>query len=318
MTTPVRSPAEQPKAAPESTPPQRRQSTPASAARLRVTRRSLLWTVAIPPVALLLAFFALPLAYLLFISLMSNSGTDLYTWPMTLGNYTAVLADPFYLGIIERTLLITVLVLALSLLLGYPVALYLVRLPLKRRVMAMLVLMFPMMVSNVVRAYGWVSILSRNGVLSSTLQHVGLLDYPKQYLYSIGALTVGLMTILLPFMIISITNSLAAIDRRYYEAAESLGASPLRVFREVTFPLSTPGVTSGLLLVTFLALSAYVSISLLGGARYKLLVSMVFDAASTAQWPKSAALSFVLLAVALLLGKVIQLLLRPQRVQGRA
>jgi putative spermidine/putrescine transport system permease protein len=317
MTTPVRSPAEHPKPALQSM-PQRQQQISATASRLRLTRRGLLWAMAIPPVALLLAFFALPLAYLLFISLMSNSGTDLYAWPMTLGNYAAVLADPFYLGIIERTLLVTVLVLALSLLLSYPVALYLVRLPLRRRVMAMLVLMFPMMVSNVVRAYGWVSILSRNGMLSSTLQQVGLLDYPKQYLYSIGALTVGLMTILLPFMIISITNSVAAIDRRYYEAAESLGASPLRVFREVTFPLSTPGVTAGLLLVTFLALSAYVSISLLGGPRYKLLVSMVFDVASTAQWPKAAALSFVLLAVALILGKTIQTLLRPQRVEGRA
>lgn len=285
---------------------------------LRLTRRSLLWTVAIPPVALLLAFFALPLAYLLFISLMSNSGSDLYAWPMTLGNYTAVLTDSFYLGIIERTLQVTLLVLVLSLLLSYPVALYLVKLPMKRRVMAMLVLMFPMMVSNVVRAYGWVSILSRNGVLSSSLQQLGLIGYPKQYLYSMGALTVGLMTILLPFMIISITNSLASIDRRYYEAAESLGASPFRVFREVTFPLSTPGVTSGLLLVTFLALSAYVSIALLGGARYKLLVSLVFDATSTAQWPKAATLSFVLLGVALVLGKIIQMVLRPQRVQGRA
>lgn len=286
--------------------------------RPRLTRRSLLWVVAIPPVALLAVFFVLPLAYLLFISLMTNTNSDLYTWPMTPGNYIAVLGDPFYLSIIQRTLLVTVLILVLSLLLSYPVALYLVKMPVKRRVMAMLVLMFPMMVSNVVRAYGWVSILSRNGLISSTLQHLGLIDYPKQYLYSLGAITLGLMTILLPFMIISVTNSLAAIDRRYYEAAESLGASPLRVFREVTFPLSTPGVTSGMLLVTFLALSAYVSIALLGGARYKLLVSMVFDATSSAQWPKAAALSFVLLVVALLMGKVIQFLLRPQRIQGRA
>ncbi|MDE2608487.1 MAG: ABC transporter permease subunit, partial [Burkholderiales bacterium] len=96
-----------------------------------------------------------------------------------------------------------------------------------------------------------------------------------------------------------------------------LGANPWRAFWQVTWPLSSPGVASGMMLVFFLTLSAYVTIALLGGVQYKLLVSAVFDAVSTLQWPQAAALSFILLALALAAGAVIQLLLRPHRVQGR-
>ena len=117
-------------------------------------------------------------------------------------------------------------------------------------------------------------------------------------------------------MIISVANSLAAIDRSYEEAAQSLGAGPFRTFLHITLPLSTPGVAAGLSLVFFLTLSAYVTITLLGGPRFKLLVSLVYDSVSTLQWPRAAALSFILLALALGFGAVLQAILRPQRVQG--
>src|SRR5438045_9642265 len=120
------------------------------------------------------------------------------------------------------------------------------------------------MVSNVVRAYGWVAILGRRGVLNTGLRELGLIDAPLDMLYSTEAVVVGLMTILLPYMVISIANTLSEMDPRYQEAAESLGAGPVRTFIHVTLPLSTPGVASGMLLVFLLTLSAYVTITLLG------------------------------------------------------
>src|SRR5690606_1946954 len=114
----------------------------------------------------------------------------------------------------------------------------------------LMVLMVPLMISNVVRAYGWMAILSRQGLVSTSLVKAGVIERPMQFLYSFEAITLGLLTILLPFMIISLTNSLTTIDKSYVEAAESLGAGPWRTFFKVTLPLSAPGIASGLTLVT--------------------------------------------------------------------
>jgi len=285
--------------------------------RTALSRNSLAWAVALPPLLILGVFFLIPLCYLLFISFMSNSATSLFDIEPTLTNYAEIFADPFYWLIIQRTLLSTATVLILCLLLGYPVAFYAAQLSPRGRLIMLMIMMVPLMVSNVVRAYGWVAILGRRGVLSSTLTGTGIIERPVQYLYSFEAVTLGLLTILLPFMVVSLTNSLTTIDKRFTEAAHSLGAGPWRTFLRVTLPLSSPGIASGLMLVTFLALSAYVSIALLGGPRYKLLVSFVFDSVSTFRWPRAAALSFVLLLIALIIAVVIQLVIRPQRVQGK-
>jgi putative spermidine/putrescine transport system permease protein len=143
-----------------------------------------------------------------------------------------------------------------------------------------------------------------------------LIDAPLDLLYTTQAVVVALMTILLPYMVISIANTLTALDRRYEEAAQALGAGPVRTFFHVTLPLSTPGVASGTLLVFLLTLSAYVTITLLGGPRSKLLVSMIYDAVTAFQWPHAAALAFILLALALAMTAAILALLRPGRIQG--
>lgn len=273
--------------------------------------------IAAPPFLVLLAFFLAPLGYLLFVSFMTNSMGNLYETAPTLANYTKVLSDPFYLMIIRRTLLATATVLAACFFIGYPVAFYAARLSPRGRMFMLMALMVPLMVSNVVRAYGWVAILGRQGIASGLSQATGIASYPVSYLYNFNAVTLGLLTILLPFMIITLTNSLTTIDRRYVEAAESLGAGPWRSFLRVTLPLSSPGIASGLMLVAFLTLSAYVTIALLGGPRYKLLVSFVFDNVTSFRWPGAAAFSFILLALALIIAVVIQIAVRPGRVQGR-
>lgn len=270
-----------------------------------------------PPLLLVLVLFVIPLGYLLFVSFMSPSNTQLFAARATLHNYTGLLTDPFYLLIIRRTLEAAGLVLLGCLLLGYPVAMVIARMRPRWRLVMLMVMLFPLMVSNVVRAYGWIAILGRRGIINGSLQHLGLISFPLPMLYTLEATVVGLLTVLLPFMIISVTNSLAAIDRSYGEAAQSLGAGPVRTFIHVTWPLSSPGVASGMMLVFFLMLSAYVTISLLGGPRFKLLVSMVYDSVVAFQWPRAAALSFILLAVALIFAALVMAILRPQKVQGR-
>ncbi|WP_046867473.1 ABC transporter permease [Microvirga massiliensis] len=286
--------------------------------RARLSRgRSLLWALLLPPLLVVLALFVAPLLFLFYVSFMSPSQSELFAHVATLQNYVEVLSDEFYLLIIQRTLLAGAAILAACLLLGYPVAMVVARMSPRWRLMMLMVLLFPLMVSNVVRAYGWLTILGREGVINAALMQLGWIPFPLRMLNTFEAVVLGLLTILLPYMIISIANSLAQIDKSYEEAAQSLGAGPIRTFLHVTWPLSSPGVAAGLALVFFLTLSAYVTITLLGGPRYKLLVSLVYDSVTTLQWPRAAALSFVLLAIALAVGAAIQAALRPQRVQGR-
>lgn len=274
------------------------------------------WFLLSPPLASVCVLFVVPVVYLFWVSLHAPSTSELYGASLTLHNYVDLLRDSFYLTIIGRTLGVAAVILGLCLVIGYPVAYFVALLPPRRRMLALLLLLFPLMVSNVVRAYGWVALLERHGVVNTTLRDLRWIDAPLDLLYTPSAVVVALMTILLPYMVISIANTLGTLDRRYEEAAQALGASPLRTFVHVTLPLSTPGIASGTLLVFLLTLSAYVTITLLGGPRSKLLVSMIYDSVTAFQWPRAAALAFVLLALALAFTALILVVLRPGRVQG--
>ena len=285
--------------------------------KLRLSRSSAGLALLAPPLALFLMFFVAPLLSLLWASFHSASDKELFGPELTTAHYVTVLTDPFYHTIILRTLSTGAVILFLCLVLGYATAYVLAPLPPRRRLLLLALLVLPLMVSNVVRAYGWIAILGRQGLVNSLLRDAGVIERPLVLLNSFEAVSFGLMTILLPYMVISVANALAAIDAQYKEAAQSLRASPLRTFIHVTWPLSSPGVASGMLLVFLLTLSAYVTITLLGGPRMKLLVSLVFDQVGAFRWPLAAAIAFVLLAVALAVGGLILAVLRPQRVQGR-
>lgn len=282
----------------------------------RLARLAVLASV-LPPVLFFLVFFVAPLVYLLAVSFLTPSQTNLYEPIATVENYTRILTDGFYLTIIRRTLLAAALILAAALLLGYPAALTIAAMPIRWRLACLVALLFPLMVSNVVRAYGWIAILGRRGLVNQAVMALGLSDLPLPLLYSFATVVIGLLTILLPYMVVSITNALTAIDRSYGEAAQSLRAGPARTFLHVTLPLSFPGVATGCALVLLLTLSAYVSISLLGGPRFKLLVSLVYDTIVAFQWPRAAALSFVLLGIGLTGVSLLLALLGPHRGKAR-
>jgi putative spermidine/putrescine transport system permease protein len=283
----------------------------------RFIRTRWAWGLVLPPLVFFLAFFVGPLLYLFFVSLHGVSQAEMYGRRLTLDNYLRVAGDPFYLFIIRRTLTAGLAVSGLSLLIGYPVALSMARMTASRRSLFLMVLLFPLMVSNVIRAYGWIAILGRRGVVNNLLGDAGIIQSPLRLLYSLETVVVGLLTILLPYMIICLVNALLTVDRTLEEAAQALGAGPGRTFLHVTLPLSTPGIASGLLLVFLLTLSAYVTVQLLGGPQSKMLVSLVYDSAMTFVWPRAAALAFILLGISLGITTLMLKGLRPQRVQGK-
>ena len=164
------------------------------------------------PLLFFTACFLLPLLYLFVVSFLEPSQVELYEKQLTLANYSRVVNDDFYLMIIGRTLLATTVVLIISLLLAYPAAMVIARFEPKWRIRMLALLLFPLMVSNVVRAYGWISILGRRGIANTIMLDLGIIEAPLALLYSFNAVVLGLLTILLPYMIISIANALARTE----------------------------------------------------------------------------------------------------------
>jgi putative spermidine/putrescine transport system permease protein len=250
------------------------------------------------PIAFFVLFFVAPFSLLLGESFMRPGGG------VTLANYASVLSDTYYWKALLNTLLISLWVTAICILLGYPLAFFMifhVRRQWQRRLIYVL-LMTPLFTSNIVRAFGWIVILGRRGIVNASLLAVGLVHAPLEILYSKLSIIIGLAYILLPVMALSICSVLQTVDRSLIEAARDLGARPSRAFLAVTFPLSLPGVIAGSVIVFALSVSAYVIPSILSGGREMVTPMLIFQQYTATFRPDiGATLSIVLLAVTLLL-----------------
>jgi len=250
------------------------------------------------PIAFFVLFFAAPFALLIGESFARPDGG------ITLSNYVAVLTDGYYWKALLNTLLISFWVTVVCFVLGYPLAYFIVfHVPsagVRRGIYVLLVT--PLFTSNIVRAFGWIVILGRRGMVNSSLIAIGLIESPLDLLYSKTAIVIGLAYILLPVMTLSVCSVLQTVDRSLIEAARDLGARPSRAFLAVTFPLSLPGVVAGSIIVFALSVSAYVIPSILSGGREMVTPILIFQQYTATFRPDiGAALSVVLLVVTLLL-----------------
>jgi putative spermidine/putrescine transport system permease protein len=261
-------------------------------------KRATPWLLAAAPLAVFAALFVLPMGNLAVLSFFRFDRTTGAVGGFTLDNYAKFLGDPFYLGILWRTFKLAVIVTLSTLALGYPVALYLSRTTGRRRAYLMLLIMAPLLVSVVVRSFGWLVILGPNGLVSSALRAVGLIDEPLRLLYTETAIALGLTHVFLSFMVLSVATALGRIDPAVLRAAASLGAGPIRTFLKVILPLSLPGVAAGSVIVFTLSASAFITPALLGGPRVKVMSSLAYQQAMLlSDWPYGAAIALVLLAL---------------------
>ena len=255
-----------------------------------LTRRAYLLLA--PLLTLLALCFVLPLLGMLGASL------DAPAWSTT--HYAHFLSDPLYLFTLARSLLLGVAVVAVTLLLGLPLAYWLARLE-NRFVPALLLLAtFPLWISAVVRSFGWVVLLARNGVLTQALRDAGLVGRSFQLLYTMTGVVLALAQVLLPFMLLSLYGTLRSISPELERAAQNLGCGKWRAAALVTLPLAARGILSASLLVFALAVSAFATPSLVGGARVQLMSTTIYEQMTElADWPFAAAVAFILLAVVL-------------------
>ena len=228
----------------------------------------------------------------------SPNGGMVAAW--TLDHYVAFLSDPFHFKVLVTTLRVSLVTTAVALVLGYPVA-YLLSVSRRKHIILFLIIL-PLLLDVLVRAYGWIVLLRRNGLVNRTLVGTGLLDRPISFLGTETAVVLELLHEVLPFMVLPIASVLERIDPALPEAATGLGASPTTAFLRITLPLSAPGLLAGTLLTFSLAMSAFVAPLVLGGGRVPMM-SILIQQQMTAllNFPAGSAQAIVLVVLVSLL-----------------
>jgi putative spermidine/putrescine transport system permease protein len=259
------------------------------------------WTpslLLLPLLAVFIVAYAIPMALMLATAFFRYDGRVGMIRILTFENFTKFLTDRFYLGTLVLTLKISVIVTLLSVLFGYPVAYYLHGSERREQAYLALAILSPLLVSLVVRSFGWVLLFSSNGAVNITLHALRLAETPIRLMYTQGAVIVGLVHVYVPFMILSVWSALQHIDPNSRQAAMGLGASPARAFWHVTLPQSMPGVIAGAVIVFALTVSSFVTPIILGGSSVKMMAYIVYEqAVNVLNWPFAAAVSLLLLAL---------------------
>ena len=248
-------------------------------------------------------FAAFFLARLGVVALASTPGGPDGLTP-TLAQYTKVLADQYHWDVILVTFRLALFTTVACLVLGYPLAWYLVRVVRWQawRRACVILLVVPLFTSNIVRAFGWMVLLGRNGLVNQGLMATGAVDRPMRFIGTELGILIGMVYVLLPFVVLAVGNALARVDPACEQASADLGASPAATFLHVTWPLTLPGVVSGAIIVFTLAVSAYVTPALLSGGRVTVLSMLIFQQYSTVfDFHYGGALSVVLLVFTLIL-----------------
>lgn len=254
--------------------------------------------MALPACVVFAVFFIAPLVTLTINSFYDYGRLTGIVHIFTLKNYQRIWLDSFYLEVVGRTLRLASVTAVITIVVGYPVAIYLTLASARIRGIVIFLVLSPLLISVIVRTFGWVMIIGPNGLLQSVLGSFGLEGV--HFLHTEAAVIVGLVNVLMPFVVLAVVTALQAIDPAVPFAAASLGASPWRVFLKVILPLSLPGLLAGLLIVFSLASSTFVTPAVLGGSQYKVLSTIMYQQALILQnWPFAAAVAITLVMIVL-------------------
>ncbi|SHE53391.1 ABC transporter permease [Clostridium fallax] len=240
-------------------------------------------------------FIVIPLILVLFYSLTTKTpeGTK-----FSLDNFKRLM-DPLYIKVLLRSLELALKSTLLCLLLGYPVAYIISKLPLSKRNTIIMLFILPMWMNFLLRTYAWMSILGKNGVLNTILTSIGL--PAMNILYTDTAVMLGMVYNFLPFMVIPIYTVLTKIDKDLINAAADLGANRKNIFLKIILPLSTPGIMSGITMVFMPAVSTFVISRLLGGGQFMLVGNLIEQQfTTTGDWNFGSAISIFMMIIILI------------------
>lgn len=251
---------------------------------------------ATPFIVWMVVFTLAPIVLVLIYSLTDASGA------FTLDNFAAFL-DPIYINVLLRSIGMALLCTLICLLIAYPAAYFLSQKDIDKKGVLILLFIIPMWMNFLLRTYAWLTLLESNGLITSAVNRVLSLFGVQQevrLLYNYGAVLMGMVYNYLPFMMLPLYTVLSKMDRSVIEAAEDLGANRAHVFTRVVFPLSLPGVASGITMVFMPAVTTFVISRLLGGAQFKLFGDLIEQQfLFTGNWNFGSAMSLVMMVLLL-------------------
>lgn len=273
----------------------------------------------IPLLAFQLVFFFIPAIRLMLFSFMTQSPNGDIGTPYTFSHYAHFFKVALYSEVLWTTLRISVITSIIAAVLAYPVAAVLVRGKAWFSRALTLIIIAPLAVSVVVRAYGWQLILNNGptGLINYVLLHLGLIERPNALMFTEWAVVIGSLHIFFPMMVLPLASALGKIDPNLPSAARTLGAPPWSVFFRITLPLSLPGLVAGMTLVFSLAAGSYVIPSLIGGPKAQMLGNLAEQQiVAVYDWPFGATIATILVLIVLTVNTLSMKLLGGRRPQG--
>ena len=268
------------------------------------------WAVIAPPYFWMLLFFAVPFAIALKISFaniqiamppytsLTSWASDTLTVKFNIANYLFLLRDSLYTNAYLSSLKIAVVATFFCLLVGYPIAYAISRLPTASRNTALMLVVLPSWTSFLIRIYAWIGILKNNGLLNNFLMWLGVIDEPLKILHTPVAVYIGIVYAYLPFMILPLYTNLVKHDHRLLEAAYDLGCRPWQAFLKITLPLSKAGIIAGSMLVMIPVVGEFVIPELMGGADTLMIGRVLWqEFFNNRDWPVASAVAIVMLAL---------------------
>ena len=245
-----------------------------------------------PALLLILVILVTPVGWLFYVSFVGADGT------FSMENYQRMIERKSYVRIFYTTFEVSLLTTGICILIGYPLAYFMSQLPSKLANLCLITVLLPFWTSLLVRTYAWLVLLQKNGLVNNWAINLGLWEEPIKIVHNLNGTLIGMVHIMLPFLILPTYGAMRAIDRDYIKAAANLGATPRRAFWTVFFPLSTPGLFAGSLMVFVLCLGFFVTPAVLGGGKV-IMVSMkiVSNIELFVNWGAASALGVVLLVL---------------------
>lgn len=254
----------------------------------------------LPAVLFLLAFFVVPNAILIAVSVMARMDAGVLQVGLNIDNYVRAFSVDLYWMVLLRTLRLGFAAAVVSAVLAYPLAIAITQGGSFGRIVT-LVVVTPLLVNVVIRSYAWSQLLSRQGALNWVLTNLGLAESPPQLLYTEWAVLIASVHVFLPFIVLPLAGAIGAIAPEIAQAARMAGANRFRVFLRVIMPLSVPGLAVGLSLVFSLTAAAYVTPQILGGNFSPLIGTLIHQQVLVLNdWPFGAALATLLIVAVLM------------------
>ena len=259
----------------------------------------LFWSLA--GLIFLTIFAAFPVVSMLFMSVLTAGRFGGVTTPFTLDNFVRA-TDQTFLKVIFTSILIATATAVLSLLIGFPTALFISRLSRKWQVILIIAIILPYWTNFLVRTYAWLVLLNNEGIINKFLKNIGLISNPIEMLYTPFAVIVGMTYLYLPLMILPIYAALEKVDKNLVEASLDLGSTAWKSLKTISIPLALPGILIGLIFVFVPSMGNFVVPELLGGGKTVMIGNLVRDQFLKARdWPFGATFALVLTVILIIL-----------------